>query len=157
MTGFHRDHEGHWVAELDCGHDQHVRHDPPWQERPWVTTEEGRTARLGQVLNCLRCDQRELPEGARVRRRTPTFDQDTTPDALRSRHTTKRGVWAVVHVLDGELDYRIAEPLAAQGRLGPGQTAVMPPEVEHEVAPVGRVSFYVELFSGRPDEAGSPS
>ena len=29
VTGFHQDEEGHWVAELECGHNQHVRHDPP--------------------------------------------------------------------------------------------------------------------------------
>ena len=41
IAGFHRDGEGHWVAELECGHSQHVRHDPPWQNRPWVMTEQG--------------------------------------------------------------------------------------------------------------------
>ena len=29
VTGFHQDEEVHWVAELECGHNQHVRHDPP--------------------------------------------------------------------------------------------------------------------------------
>ncbi|MFA7386564.1 MAG: DUF3565 domain-containing protein, partial [Thiohalobacteraceae bacterium] len=24
ITGFHKDDERHWVAELACGHDQHV-------------------------------------------------------------------------------------------------------------------------------------
>ncbi|HJR41907.1 MAG TPA: DUF3565 domain-containing protein [Gemmatimonadaceae bacterium] len=56
--GFHRDEEEHWVAELECGHTQHVRHDPPWQVRPWVTTAEGRRAFLGTVLDCLRCTER---------------------------------------------------------------------------------------------------
>src|SRR6185312_9250223 len=37
ITGYHRDDEQHWVAELDCGHNQHVRHNPPWVSRPWVT------------------------------------------------------------------------------------------------------------------------
>src|SRR6185437_14253136 len=46
ISGFHRDDEGHWVAELACGHFQHVRHDPPWIERRWVTTPEGRQAAL---------------------------------------------------------------------------------------------------------------
>jgi len=40
IVGYHLDDEGHWVAELACGHGQHVRHDPPWQVRPWVTTPE---------------------------------------------------------------------------------------------------------------------
>jgi hypothetical protein len=59
MVGFHRDDEGHWVAELACGHTQHVRHDPPWQLRPWVTTPEGRRGRIGQTLRCLRCERGE--------------------------------------------------------------------------------------------------
>ncbi|HVK55604.1 MAG TPA: DUF3565 domain-containing protein [Burkholderiales bacterium] len=64
ITGFHQDEENHWVAELECGHGQHVRHDPPWQSRPWVMTEEGRKTFLGQFLNCRRCDE-ELSTRAR--------------------------------------------------------------------------------------------
>lgn len=56
ITGFHQDDEGHWVAELDCGHQQHVRHNPPWVNRLWVTTVEGRTAALGAALDCRKCD-----------------------------------------------------------------------------------------------------
>jgi hypothetical protein len=57
ITGYHQDFEQHWVAELECGHGQHVRHDPPWTERPWVTTSEGRQSRIGTELNCVRCDE----------------------------------------------------------------------------------------------------
>jgi hypothetical protein len=57
IAGYHTDAENHWVAELDCGHGQHVRSNPPWTERLWVTTEEGRTSRLGEELNCVRCDE----------------------------------------------------------------------------------------------------
>jgi hypothetical protein len=57
ITGFRKDSEGHWVAELECGHGQHTRHDPPWMVREWVTTEEGRNSRLGTELNCVRCDE----------------------------------------------------------------------------------------------------
>ncbi len=57
IVGYHRDDEGHWVAELECGHGQHVRHQPPWMERPWVITPEGRRSRLGMELDCLRCDE----------------------------------------------------------------------------------------------------
>ena len=56
ITAYHLDDESHWVADLECGHGQHVRHDPPWQLRPWVVTEEGRAARLGTVLDCRLCD-----------------------------------------------------------------------------------------------------
>ena len=57
ITGYHADNEGHWVAQLVCGHNQHVRHNPPWQERPWVTTPEGRKGMLGSLLACKKCDQ----------------------------------------------------------------------------------------------------
>jgi len=62
VTGFHRDGEEHWVAELECGHDQHVRHDPPWECRPWVVTPEGRRSRLGMPLNCVKCGRGEPPD-----------------------------------------------------------------------------------------------
>lgn len=56
IEAYHKDEEGHWVARLACGHDQHVRHDPPWQNRPWVMTEAGRQQHLGDLLNCKKCD-----------------------------------------------------------------------------------------------------
>lgn len=62
IVGFHRDAEGHWVAELECGHTRHVRHDPPWQVRPWVLTPEGRAGFLGTVLGCVKCG-REAVDG----------------------------------------------------------------------------------------------
>ena len=56
IIGFHLDDEHHWVADLECGHGQHVRHDPPWQVREWVTTEAGRASRIGLELECLKCE-----------------------------------------------------------------------------------------------------
>jgi hypothetical protein len=56
IVGFHQDDEDHWVAELACGHFQHVRHNPPLVSRPWVLTLEGRTAMLGHRLKCKKCD-----------------------------------------------------------------------------------------------------
>jgi hypothetical protein len=59
ITGFHLDAEQNWVAELACGHFQHVRHRPPWIQRPWVVTEQGRTSKLGELLDCKKCDRGE--------------------------------------------------------------------------------------------------
>ena len=56
IIGFHQDEQNHWVADLECGHTRHVRHDPPWQNRPWVKTKEGRARFLGTTLNCAVCD-----------------------------------------------------------------------------------------------------
>lgn len=56
VVGFHRDDEGHWVADLSCGHGQHMRHNPPWVVRPWVLSEEGRQSVIGMSLECRKCD-----------------------------------------------------------------------------------------------------
>ncbi|MES2307002.1 MAG: DUF3565 domain-containing protein [Gemmatimonadota bacterium] len=56
---FHQDHEQHWVAELACGHSQHVRHEPPLMTRTWVLTPEGRASHLGTTLDCSRCDEED--------------------------------------------------------------------------------------------------
>lgn len=60
ISRYHKDEENHWVAELVCGHNQHVRHNPPFVNRPWVETETGRESMLGYELNCKKCDL-ELP------------------------------------------------------------------------------------------------
>ncbi len=65
IIGYHLDEEQDWVADLACGHGQHVRHNPPWINRPWVMAEEGRTAHLGEYLNCKRCE--EEPEKENIR------------------------------------------------------------------------------------------
>ena len=62
IIGFHLDDENDWVAELNCGHFQHMRHNPPWISRPQVTTEEGRAGLLGKVLNCVKCDEGLPPD-----------------------------------------------------------------------------------------------
>jgi hypothetical protein len=59
IIGFQLDEEKHWVARLECGHNQHVRNNPPLVHRPWVLTENGRASMLGQSLNCLLCDERQ--------------------------------------------------------------------------------------------------
>jgi hypothetical protein len=58
IVGFRQDLDQDWIAELACGHTQHVRHAPPWQVRPWVLTPEGRAGRLGTSLPCRQCDER---------------------------------------------------------------------------------------------------
>lgn len=62
ITGYHLDHERHWVAELACGHNQHVRHLPPWFNRPWVMSEDGRARMLGHPLECRKCAEGAPPD-----------------------------------------------------------------------------------------------
>ncbi|MCB0323744.1 MAG: DUF3565 domain-containing protein [Bdellovibrionales bacterium] len=58
IVGFEQDSEGHWKAVLDCGHRQHVRHNPPLISRPWVLSEEGRNLHLETILDCVLCDDK---------------------------------------------------------------------------------------------------
>ncbi len=62
ISGFHKDEFDDWVAELACGHFQHVRHDPPWQNRPWVEKLETRNKMLGYLLNCKKCKEGAPPD-----------------------------------------------------------------------------------------------
>jgi Protein of unknown function (DUF3565) len=57
IVGFHQDELGDWIADLACGHTQHVRHRPPWELRPWVTTAAGRQEHLNQILVCVKCSR----------------------------------------------------------------------------------------------------
>lgn len=55
IVGFHTDEHGDWIADLECGHKQHVRHNPPWMNRLWVLTLKGREEHLGRTLECPEC------------------------------------------------------------------------------------------------------
>jgi hypothetical protein len=57
IVGLHRDDEGQWVVHLECGHSQHVRHEPSWQVREWTQTESGRQGRIGLPLDCPLCSE----------------------------------------------------------------------------------------------------
>lgn len=80
--------------------------------------------------------------------RTDVFTQATVPGGLLKAHTTKEGAWALIHVLEGRLAYRIEDPrrLASEAVLTP-QTppGVIEPTIVHRVEPLGPVRFYVEF------------
>jgi Protein of unknown function (DUF3565) len=63
IVGFHCDELGDHVAELSCGHDQHVRHQPPFRLRPWVLDPVERDERIGTAIECPLCDLPPTDEG----------------------------------------------------------------------------------------------
>ncbi len=147
MQGFHQDSEGHWVAELVCGHAQHVRHQPPFTLRPWVVTPEGRAGRMGQSLECVACDRKEMPAGHVVYKRTASFTRESVPQGLLRRHETKAGVWGVLHVSSGALEFFESEGDGESRQVvSAGERAIIRPEVSHRVAPLGEVEFQIELW-----------
>jgi tellurite resistance-related uncharacterized protein len=147
MIGFHEDDDGEWVAELDCLHSQHVRHRPPFQVRAWVTTEAGRTGRLGGELDCPLCDRAELPEGLAVTRVAGPFDETTIPAGLLRAHRVAGGVWGRLDVLDGRLDFSMQTEPPIERDLVAGQSQAIPPQVPHEVRLAGPVRLQIEFLS----------
>jgi tellurite resistance-related uncharacterized protein len=139
------DEHGDWVAFLNCGHRQHVRHRPPFEERPWVITEIERSKKIGKLIDCVRCDRFEMPDDFKAYRKTAEFNERTVPQSLRRDHSTKPGVWAKIQVIEGKLNYRI-DALGTQFELSPGVPGIVIPKVRHHVEPAGSVRFFVEFY-----------
>ena len=95
---------------------------------------------------------KSLPSDVHAYRRTQEFSEQTVPAGLKRRHSTKPGVWGRIRVLEGVLLYRILEPELEEQLLTPERDGIVEPAVHHEVAPQGRVRFFVE-FLKRPDPA----
>jgi hypothetical protein len=57
IVEFRQDEVGDWIADLACGHHQHVRHRPPFFPQPWILTAEGRRGKVGTDLECPECDE----------------------------------------------------------------------------------------------------
>jgi tellurite methyltransferase len=150
IVEFREDANSEWVVALSCGHRRHVRHDPPFRDRPWAVTPEGRQSQIGIEIDCGSCDQRLVPAGYEPYRRTPIFEENSVPDALRREHSTKRGVWALIRVTRGSLDYYIHAPVDIHERLTPLSPGVVVPEVPHHVATPDPVSFYIEFLRPEP-------
>lgn len=143
IAAFHQDDALDWVADLGCGHRQHMRHRPPWTERAWVTTAEGRAGKIGAAVDCSLCDAIALPENAVEYRRTATFTAETLPAALRADHSTKAGTWARIVVDEGEVDYHVRGRVHRLDRTHPG---LVEPQIPHHVTPLGTVRLHVVFF-----------
>jgi tellurite resistance-related uncharacterized protein len=89
-----------------------------------------------------------LPQNMHAYRRTPEFTESTIPKALLQAHTTKDGTWALIHVLEGRLAYKIDDPMRPtfETVLSPQDApGVIEPQILHQVQPLGVVRFYVEF------------
>jgi tellurite methyltransferase len=146
IDGFHADEVGDWVAELSCRHRQHVRHRPPFTDRTWVTTEEGRDGRIRGDLDCPLCDRAELPAGLRPARTAGPFTEATLPPGLRREHEVAAGTWGVLRVLEGSVHLHLRTEPVIDRRLGAGDEQPLPPGVPHELTLLGPVRLAVDFF-----------
>lgn len=146
ITGFGVDEQGDWFAVLDCGHPQHVRHKPPFINRPWVTTADGRQSRLGHALECVRCDRLEWPDDVIHAQTTSTFAPHDLQQALAQARTLNERTWLHLIVVQGELTYHMPT-LDIERRLDIATTGIIPPRTAFELALQKASSFYFQAYS----------
>ena len=154
IVGFHQDDVGDWVAELSCLHNQHVRHRPPFQDRPWVTTADGRDDKLGSDIDCPLCDRTELPAGLHTARTAGPFDADTVPAGLRAAHRVAEGTWGLLRVLDGTVGITLDTQPATVRRLAAGDEQAIPPLVPHHLEVDAPVALVVDFLVRSNGEQG---
>lgn len=137
------------AAAVSCLHRQHVRHRPPFTERPWVTEERGRAEHVGTDIECPLCDRAELPDDAVLLRTAGPWAAAEVPAGLRRAHRTAEGVWARLTVLEGSARLHLAVDPPVDTTLGPGRSQAIPPTTLHDVEVEGSARVALELW-GRP-------
>ncbi len=147
IVAFHADEVGDWVAELSCGHDQHVRHRPPFQDRHWVVDKVSRDGRIGMPLDCPLCERTEPPDALRFVRSSPEWDERTVPAGLLRSHQVPEGMWGRITVTEGHLRFSAATHPRYEVVLGPSAVQAIPPGVEHQVEPLGSGRFSIDFFT----------
>jgi tellurite resistance-related uncharacterized protein len=96
-----------------------------------------------------------LPAGLHAYKRTPTFTEASIPAGLQSDHSTKDGVWGLIHVEEGQLRYIVTDERRGHSEviLTPTDMAgIVEPTISHHVQPIGSVRFYVEFWKPTPAE-----
>jgi tellurite resistance-related uncharacterized protein len=153
IVGFRQDDEGDWVAQLSCLHSQHVRHRPPFQEREWVLTGEGRATRIGSDIDCPLCDRAEQPEGLRLARTAGPFDAASLPAGLRREHRIAEATWGVLRVIEGSVGLFIATDPTITVNLARGEHQSIPPGVPHRLTLDGSFRIAIDfLVAGQGEE-----
>lgn len=91
------------------------------------------------------------PNKALPYKRTKTFNNETTPNALKNNHNTACNVWGVIHVEKGTVQYIVAPDEYHEEEqyfiLSAGQRGLIRPQSFHRVSPVDDIpyEFYVEF------------
>lgn len=85
-----------------------------------------------------------LPEHVQQYSSSPVFTENTVPKGLLKDHSTKSGVWGLICVNEGELEYIIEDQ--ETHILTPKNKGVVEPEIKHHIKPLGAVSFFIEFY-----------
>lgn len=107
-------------------------------------------SKRGETIECLRCARLERPDSFVEYKTTPTFDRDSLPRGLQSRHKVKAGAWGELRVLEGSVRLRFFSPLDHVAELTAPASISIPPQIEHQVELEGPCSVQV-AFHRAPD------
>ncbi|MBW4078483.1 MAG: DUF3565 domain-containing protein [Acidobacteria bacterium] len=147
ILSFYSDDQGDWIAELSCGHRQHVRHRPPFKVRPWVLDHETRCSRLGSSLSCPLCDRAELPNGLRHVQSTPRWDEHTLPARFQCLHRLPEDTWGRITVHRGRLHFTSRGEVDLDVIIDSSTMQAIPPGLDHSLGIIGPVSMSIDFFS----------
>ena len=81
---------------------------------------------------------------------TAVWDEHSLPQAIKSHHSTKPGVWGVLRVLEGEVRL-VFENGPSAIVVTPTRPALIPPEEKHHVEIIGAMRMQVEFYKARPN------
>ena len=85
-----------------------------------------------------------LPDEVQHYKSTPVFTEHTAPKRLLKDHNTKNGVWGLICVNKGKVEYVIENKEVYT--LSPDQKGVVEPEIRHHIKPLGAVSFFIKFY-----------
>ena len=79
--------------------------------------------------------------------RTNVFTRNTLPRGLMKEHTTRKGTWGVIRVIQGQLRYQINEPTVSVHILDSKTRGIIEPQTKHQVAALtDDLEFVVEFY-----------
>lgn len=87
---------------------------------------------------------KQLPKNVTAYNRTPSFTEETVPKGLLKNHNTKAGVWGLIQIEEGELEYTIEDK--ETHILSVDKNGVVEPEILHHIKSIGTVKFFVEFY-----------
>jgi len=90
------------------------------------------------------------PEPYRV---TPVFDETTTPSALTRAHSTKAGVWGLIRIATGRLQFHPDDTGTPPVTLDSTTPGLIRPQQTHHLDLLGPVRFQVEFYDRDPSAA----
>lgn len=88
-----------------------------------------------------------LPDSVKPYKKTSLFslEADTIPRPFLTSHSTKEGVWGVLHVIEGELVF-CNDEADTKTTVAKDEQTVIAPTMKHHLEVSSPVAFYVEFY-----------